>query len=99
MKRQSLSDGQWFDLDAAEKFEEATWWNGSNQISEATGSQWEHEALYRTKSKRWVLNAWSQRQGHGETWEVIDDDSAARWLVKNGEDHPDAAEQIAELEV
>jgi hypothetical protein len=27
---------------------EAIYWDGSNQISKATGSQWNHETLYRS---------------------------------------------------
>jgi hypothetical protein len=99
MKRQALDNGTWFDVEQADKHEEDTYWNGNNHISRATGSQWNHEVLYRTASHRWVLNHWSQYQGSGETWEEIDNESAARWLVANGHDHPDAAEAIAALEV
>jgi hypothetical protein len=42
MRRQALTDGtgRWFDLDKAERFEEATFWDGRNRISLATKSQW-----------------------------------------------------------
>lgn len=99
MKRQPIDNGTWFDLDTAKEFAEDTWWNGSNHISCATNCQWEHERLYRTRNKRWVLNHWSQMQGSAETWVEINDKEAAEWLVKNHEDHPDVAEQIAELEI
>lgn len=100
MKRQALTDGtgRWFDLEAATSFEEATRWDGHNHVSLATGSQWEHEQLYRTKSGRWVLNTWSQWQGSTESWTEIDDGAAARWLVINEhEPHPACAEQFSQL--
>lgn len=105
--RQRLDDGRWFAIDRAEKVDEGTRWNGNNHISLATGSQWEHEALYRTAGGKWVLNSWSQWQGSSETWEEIEDEAAAAWLVRN--EYQDAqipealrplvAEHIAALEV
>jgi hypothetical protein len=76
----------WFDADTATKFEEDTYWDGRNRISKATGSQWNHEALYRTKGGRWVLNRWSQWQGSRETWEFLDDDAAREWLISQNHD-------------
>jgi hypothetical protein len=100
MKRQSLGNGKWFDLESAQCWEEDTWFNGSNHISSATGSQWEHEKLYRTKSGKWVLNHWSQYQNSAETWEEIDNETAAKWLVKNNEDpHPACGTEYAALEI
>lgn len=99
MNRQSLSNGQWFDLDAIiHSWEEGTRWNGNNHISLVTGSQWEHQKLYRTASGRWVLHSWSQYQGSTESWEEIDAAAAARWLVINGhEPHMDCADEYAAL--
>lgn len=100
MKRQSLDNGSWFNLETAEQWNEDTYWNGSNHISAATRSQTEHESLYRTKSGRWILNTWSQWQGTQETWIEIDSDAAAKWLVTNGKDPHDAcAEEYAALEL
>ena len=88
MRRIALTDGsgRWFDLDSAEKFDEATFWDGRNRISRATGSQWDHETLYRTKSGHWVKHWQSQWQGSVDRWELISDDEAARWLIQNGYD-------------
>jgi len=101
MKRQAITDGsgKWFDIDAAEQFDEDTWWDGSNNISRATGSQTEHEILYRTVGKKWILRSWSQWQGTRETWVCITDEEAAKWLIKNNHDHPDVAEEIKSLEI
>lgn len=100
MSRRVLDDGRWFDTACATRYEETTYWNGNNHISKATGSQWDHEKLYRTAGGRWILHSWSQWQGSGESWSEIDADAAARWLVRNEhEDHPACADEIAELEV
>jgi len=78
MTRQTISGGGWFDTDKATKYEEDSRWNGNNHISCATGSQWEHETLYRTRSGAWVLHNWA---ASGENWDIIGTDSAAEWLV------------------
>lgn len=102
MQRQAIDNSRnWFNTDAATEYAQDTYWNGSNMISKATGSQWNHEKLYRTKNGKWVLNHWSQMQGSGETWEEIDDEAAAVWLIKNGHDPIGTAaeEQAAALEI
>jgi len=103
MRRQALTDGtgRWFDLDAAKRFDEATIWDGRNRISLATGSQWDHEALYRTASDRWIKRWWSQWQGTVDRWEEISPAEAAAWLVQNGYDPTETglADQAQALEV
>ena len=84
--------GKWFDESKAVKFKEATWHNGSNFISKATGSQWDHEVLYYTKSGSWVLNNWSQYQGSNESYETIHQDDAISWLIVN--DHADELDEL-----
>jgi len=73
----------WFDPDAATRYSEGTRWNGNNNISLNTGSQWDHEALYRTVSGRWVLNSWSQREGSRERWYFVGPERAREWLLVN----------------
>lgn len=80
MTRVSLGDGKWFETECT-KFEEDTRWNGNNHISRATGSQWDHQVLYYTRSGNWVLNEWSQYQGVLETYEEISEDEAINWLI------------------
>ena len=89
VNRITLADGRWFDRNAAQSWEEATRWDGRNHISCATGSQWEHERLYRTPGGIYVLHAWSQWQGSTESYTEIPAERAARWLSKNA--HHDAA--------
>lgn len=84
MKRVSITNnsGQWFDSEKAECFKENTYWNGSNHISKATNSQFEHEAIYITKTGKFILNHWSQWQGSIETYKAIGKEEAARWFCK-----------------
>lgn len=84
MTRTALTDGsnKWFDKDTAVCFQEHSWWNGNNHISRATGSQWNHEYLYYTKSGRWVLNAWSNYQNVPETYEEMAESDAIDWLIR-----------------
>jgi hypothetical protein len=76
----------WFDPSSAERFDEATRWDGNNSVSVVAGDKYGHEALYRTKKGRWILNRWSQWQGVEETYEFIGDDKAREWLLKCEED-------------
>lgn len=76
----------WFDVHKATAIEEDTEWNGNNHISVATGSQYDHEILYRTAKGRWVLHRWSQWQGSMPTYRFASDDEARGWLIKNNRD-------------
>ncbi len=93
---QTTLDG-WFNDDAATRYDEDTNWDGNNHVSVATGSQWNHEALYRTRKGQWVLNWWSQWQGSTEKYEFVSDERAKEWLLRN--DHDDAVTKwFGELE-
>lgn len=85
MTRVALTDnsGRWFNSDSSIVIQEGTRWDGNNHISLSTGSQWNHETLYYTASGRWVLNRWSQWQGSTESYELVTDQDAAEWLVRN----------------
>lgn len=85
MERKALTDGsgRWFDESSAVKFRETRRHNGNNWISRATGSQWNHEWLFYTRSGRWVLNCFSDYQGSLETYEEIDESDAIAWLICN----------------
>ena len=84
MKRIALTDGSgmWFDSEKADCYNEETFHDGRNFISKATGSQWEHEAIYVTKSGKFILNNWSNYQGSRESYELISKTQAARWFTK-----------------
>ena len=76
----------WFELDRADAIHEDTWWDGSNHISIPTGSQSEHQVLYRTAMGRWVLHCYSQWQGVPDTYEFISEQRARDWLLGNSRD-------------
>lgn len=99
MSRIVLTDGsgRWFDDAKAKSFEEKTRWNGNNHISKATGSQWEHETLYRTAGGIYVVHHSSQWQGSTDTIEEITASDAAKWL--SGNDYLDGDAESAGPEV
>lgn len=86
MARISLTDGSghWYDSAKAVDFDEDVWFDGSNQISKATGSQWEHETLRYTRGGRWVLRSYSQWQGTSTSHDEIDEGRAIDWLIEQG---------------
>ncbi len=86
MSRITLPDGRWFNQDSATEYPEDTYWDGRNHISVSTGSQWDHETLYRTAGGRWVLESSSDYQSVTTTREIIGDERAARWLSVNNYD-------------
>lgn len=87
----------WFDIDKATAYEEDTEWDGNNRISKATGSQWDHQILYRTAKGRWVLHCWSQYQGSTPSYEFVTDEVAREWLIAQNEDGA-VREHFGELE-
>lgn len=81
----------WFDGDRATLFAEARDFDGKNHISVNTGSQFSHEALWRTAQGRWVLEQFSDYQGTLAHYEFVGGEAARLWLIRNGED--EAAER------
>lgn len=76
----------WFNDDSATLYKEDTRWNGNNHVSVNAVGPHGHQALYRTKGGRWVLNSWSDYQGSEDRYEFIDDQTAKDWLLRNDED-------------
>jgi hypothetical protein len=74
---------------ATASWDEDTRWDGSNNISCATGSQWSHERLYRSRKGRYWLESWSDWQGTTPHAEWLSFHEAACWLMANGHDLPD----------
>jgi len=73
---------------ASRSYQEETDWNGNNHISRATGSQWEHETLYRSSKGRWYIEHTSQWQGSLPSARDVTEKEAAEWLVLNGHELP-----------
>tara|TARA_R110000824_G_scaffold7514_6_gene34050 strand:- start:16329 stop:16682 length:354 start_codon:yes stop_codon:yes gene_type:complete len=86
---QGDSASQWFDIEAATKYAEDSYWDGSNSISVATGSQWNHETLYKTATGNWVLCSSSQVEQIRDSYEFIMLVEAVPWLIKNNHDPSD----------
>lgn len=81
---------------ATDSWEEETDFDGHNQISRATGSQWNHQTLYRSRKGRYYIEHWSQWQGSRAHAEWVSPQEAARWLLQQDEDLPDDLSQFVE---
>jgi hypothetical protein len=70
----------WFNVNKAQCVQEAKDWNG---VSRATCVQGFHEALYLTAMGRWVMYSWSDVQGGNQSYHLMQDQRAHRWLMVN----------------
>ena len=87
MSKYRMDDGTVVDTDKAQQsWGEATFWDGRNHISKASGSQWNHQTLYRSRKGRYYVEHTSQWQGSRDHVEWVSNEEAARWLLHN--DHP-----------
>lgn len=90
MARYRMEDGTVLDTEnATDHWDEATRWNGNNHISVATGSQWNHQTLYRSRKGRYYVVHASQWQGSTPHAEWVSEHEAVRWLLANENDVPD----------
>jgi hypothetical protein len=84
MPRYRLENGAIVDTDKATgQWEEETDWDGSNHISRATGSQWDHETLYRSAKGQYWLEHTSQWSDRMPSAEGLNERDAAAWLLLN----------------
>jgi hypothetical protein len=81
---------------ATQIWQEDTRWDGNNHISVATGSQWNHETLYRSRKGRYYTEHDSQWQGWRRRAEWLSKHEAASWLLANNHDLPAELEMIEE---
>lgn len=81
---------------ATAKWEEDTIWNGNNHISVATGSQWHHQCLYRSRKGRYYIESTSNWQGCTDSANWVSNRTAATWLLSNGHDLPPDLESLRE---
>lgn len=101
MTRYKMEDGTVVDTDnASESWQEKTRWDGRNHISVATGSQWHHETLYRSRKGRYYIEHTSNYQGDSPHVDWIGKRAAAAWILANDGDLPDdlasEAEEVSE---
>lgn len=78
------------------KWNEETDWNGNNHISRATGSQWEHETLYRSRKGRYYIEHESQWQGSMPSARWVSREEAAHWLMLMEHEIPEDLQEYAD---
>ena len=88
MARQIVTDHDgnltgWFDPDKGTEYPEGERWTGQSNVSLATGTEWDREALWRTAKDRWVLHSWARRDEAEESWHYVDEGQARDWLLRN----------------
>ena len=89
MARYTMSDGTVVDTSrASAHYEEGSYHDGNNFISKATGTQWNHETLYRSRKGRYYVEHSSQWQGSHDSAEWVSNEEAARWLLANEKELP-----------
>ena len=81
---------------ATASWDEETEWNGNNHISMATGGQWTHEELYRSRKGRYYIVHSSQWQGSMDHAEWVSVQEATRWLLSQDKELPDDLKQYAD---
>lgn len=81
---------------ASERWEEQRVSNGSNMISRATGTQWHHETLLKSRKGRFYKLCQSDWQGTQDHCEWIDEREAVRWLMVNDHEVPEALRHLIE---
>lgn len=90
MSKYRMDDGTVVNTDnATASWNEETRFDGHNHVSVATGSQWEHQRLYRSRRGRYYIEHWSQWQESMPRAEWVSDHAAAAWLLANDYDLPD----------
>lgn len=95
MARYSMQDGSVVSTeDAPARWQERTGWSFSGDISKATGSEWEHETLYRSQEGQYFIEHTSQRQGAAPYVLCVDPEQAYQWLLAN--DYDENAEDLPE---
>lgn len=89
MTRYAMDDGTVIDTDkSTQSWDEDTYWDGRNHISKATGSQWDHQTLYRSRKGRYYVEHTSQCQGKRDHVEWVSREVATQWLLSNGHELP-----------
>ena len=90
MSRYRMEDGTVVDTEnSTSRWGEERDHDGSNFISRATGSQWEHQTLFRSRRGRYYVVHVSDWQGSHPHAEWVSPEEATRWLVLNEHEVPD----------
>jgi hypothetical protein len=95
MSKYRMDDGTVVDTSqASASWEETTEWNGNNKVSKATGSQWHHETLYRSRKGRYYVEHTSQWVGSRAHVEWASNEEACIWLLHNDHELPEDLEAL-----
>ena len=101
MSRFRMSDDAVVDTkNASNHWDEDTRWDGRNHISCATGDQWQHETLYRSRKGRYYTVHSSNWDGSSDSAEWVSNEEAVRWLLDCAHlevDSPDFPEELKPL--
>lgn len=97
MARFEMEDGTVVDTkNASDSWEEDRYFDGNNMISRATGGQWTHEKLYRSRKGRYYIVHSSQWQGSRDHAEWVSPEAATRWILKNHSEIPEDLQKYVE---
>ena len=97
MTRYRMDDGSIVDTErASAHWEEETDFDGHNRISRATGSQWHHQTLYRSRKGRYYVEHLSNWQGSRSHVEWVSPEEATRWLLWMEHPLPEDLQQYAD---
>jgi hypothetical protein len=90
MSKYQMEDGTIVNTEKAKKsWTESTRFDGRNQISVNTGSQWNSETLYESRKGRFYVEHESAWQGSTSHAEWVSEYEAVRWLLLNKEEVPE----------
>lgn len=81
---------------AVKSWYDAEDFDGRNPISRATGSQWTHQTLYKSRKGRYYIVHDSQYQGSQPHAEWVSPQEAARWLLLMEYELPEDLQQFEE---
>lgn len=79
----------WFDRRISDEYQGNTYWDGGNHIDVHTRDQWSSETLHVLPDGTCILYTSSRRDWIPSSHVLIDEEEAARWLAKNGDELPD----------
>lgn len=95
-EKYKMDDGIIVDTANAQQFwDEDTFWDGRNHISRATGDQFTHQTLYRSRKGRYYIVHTSQWQGSHPRAEWLNNEQAAAWLLANNHEIPGDLQKVA----
>jgi hypothetical protein len=81
---------------ATQSWDQATYWDGHNHVSKATGSQWIDQRLYRSRKGRYYTVTSPRIDGQRDYAEWLSPQEATRWLLQMEHELPEDLEQYSD---